>query len=294
MFYTSLFFFKQAIYVGDVNDEVNIPNENLKYTIRLLPQRGGSSGGGGNDGRKVPTFLVVHVVIPKKYPHMTPVLNFGENKGLSSQEILELQGELNQMASSYVGQEMMYQLLSHAETFLYTHQKRSVGSFHDEMIMRQKQMEDFNMKKQIDLKEKERLAIKEEIIRKQNEEREELRKIKEQRRSQVNTSSVNADQAEDTSPTPSPNSSPVKGDVSAMATALRGRTTSKRRFSTGGKRNAMRSNSEESESSFSESSDLVLLEFCGKTGSNLFYRGEILGKSERGNFRQKLIKKERK
>lgn len=41
------------------------------------------------------------------------------------------------------------------QTYLYTHQKRSIGSFHDEMLMRQKQVEEKNLRKQIDLKERE-------------------------------------------------------------------------------------------------------------------------------------------
>lgn len=114
------------------------------------------------------------------------------------------------------------------------------------------------------------MAIKEEIVRKRLEEQEELRKLKE-RRSQM----ANATVAEDSSPLPSPNSSPVKGD-GFPTTLVRQRTTSKRRYSTGKRRN--RSNSEESDSSTSESSELTLLELTsGKTTSNMFYKGEVLG-----------------
>lgn len=48
-------------------------------------------------------------------------MGFKEHKGLSSQEIADLETELNDIASEYVanGQEMLYQLLSHAEVRLY-------------------------------------------------------------------------------------------------------------------------------------------------------------------------------
>jgi hypothetical protein len=124
------------------------------------------------------------------------------------------------------------------------------------------------------------MAIKEEIMRKRQEEQEELRKIKE-RRFQANALAVGGGQgaADDSSPLPSPNGSPVKGD--SFPSSLRTRTTSnKRRLSIEKRR--LRSNSEGSDSSMSESSDLIMLELMAGKTSNIFFRGEVLGKSERG------------
>jgi len=55
--------------VGDVNDECVSPSKPLRFTVRLLPQKG-SSGGGAAYGHKVLTFIVVRFTIPFNYPEM--------------------------------------------------------------------------------------------------------------------------------------------------------------------------------------------------------------------------------
>jgi hypothetical protein len=112
-----------------------------------------------------------------------------------------------------------------------------------------------------------RQAIKLEIQRKQEELREENRKRKEQRRSQPIP-------IEDVSPSTSVPSSPMRGD--GFSTSFPTKSRVKRKSWSAGRRR--RSNSEGSDSSFSDSSELVLLEFPYGKSTTLFYRGQVVGK----------------
>jgi len=66
-FDTLIFVLLQAIYVGDVKDDDNNPEDPLEFTVRILPQRGSSEGGDIN-GHKAFTFIVIHFKIPPEYP----------------------------------------------------------------------------------------------------------------------------------------------------------------------------------------------------------------------------------
>lgn len=119
-----------------------------------------------------------------------------------------------------------------------------------------------------------RLAIREEILKKQEELKEEQRRRKELWKSQNDGSSNdNID------------SSPTKNDsLPATTKPVIGMGRKKRRSMSSRRR---RSNSEGSDSSLSESSDLVVLEFlCGKTLQQ-FYKGEVIGEFQFETFKFK-------
>ncbi|CAL8138262.1 unnamed protein product [Orchesella dallaii] len=255
----------RAMYPGDI--EV-AESGNPQFTIHLYPQRG-SSGGAGVSLENI-TFLKLHVMMPPKYPQVIPVLSIKEGKGLSAQEIQDLDTQLKKLSQQNIGEPMVYQLLNFAEEFLFAHQKKPTGSFHDEMLMRDKLIQERNAQMQMLFKERERLAIREEILKKQDE----LRK-EEQRRRKEFWKSTN-----DVSPNGSLEGSPAKGDCfpGSLKQAMVGRR--KRRSISSRRR---RSNSEGSDSSLSEGTDLVMLEFVSGKTVQQFYKGEIIGRSQRGN-----------
>ncbi|ODM96993.1 Eukaryotic translation initiation factor 2-alpha kinase 4 [Orchesella cincta] len=254
----------RAMYPGDI--EVG-ESGNPQFTIHLYPQRGSSAGTGVVNLENV-TFLKLHVMLPPKYPKVVPLLSIKEGKGLSAQEIQDLDTQLKKLAQQNIGEPMVYQLLNFAEEFLYAHQKKPTGSFHDEMLMRDKLIQERNVQMQMLFKERERLAIKEEILKKQ----EELRKEEQRRRRELWTNDV--------SPNGSVEGSPAKGDCfpGSLKQSMMGRR--KRRSISSRRR---RSNSEGSDSSLSEGSDLVMLEFVSGKTVQQFYKGEVIGRSQRGN-----------
>ncbi|CAG7716734.1 unnamed protein product [Allacma fusca] len=260
----------KAIYLADVRDLRQNEDDQPSLAIRLLPQRGSS---GGVSQEFSPTTVLMTVMFPSNYPDIVPEISLSESKGLSSQELNELKRELEKLAASSVGEVMVLNLAQFAEGFLYMHQKTPVGSFYDEMLLRKKQLqEQTNQKKQEHL-EKERQAIQEEIQRKQDALKEELRRRKEEWKAQ-NEIITNI------SPPASYQNSPVKGDGFPQTLSAASKNKKRRSISI---RSRRRSTSEGSDSSLSECSDIVILDFSCNKSSRKFQRGEVLGESSRGS-----------
>ena len=68
------------------------------------------------------------------YPNTPPELKIVKSKGISAKQVNQLEDELKQLASERHGEEMMFDLAQHVQTFLHEHNKPPMGSFYDVMV----------------------------------------------------------------------------------------------------------------------------------------------------------------
>ncbi|XP_071450666.1 eIF-2-alpha kinase GCN2 isoform X2 [Hetaerina americana] len=158
--------------------------------ITLTPQQGSSSEG----PQEIHAQIDLHIVCPEKYPDQLPTISLEQSKGLSCQNISQLKGELESLAYSRRGEEMIFELAQHVQKFLHQHNKPGFKSFYEEMQSRLEQ-QNLEQQQQKKMKEdRERQAIQEEIRKKREALKEEAIRRRRRRRGVSEEKEIEADE----------------------------------------------------------------------------------------------------
>uniref|UniRef100_A0A8C7RAD2 eIF-2-alpha kinase GCN2 n=1 Tax=Oncorhynchus mykiss TaxID=8022 RepID=A0A8C7RAD2_ONCMY len=93
---------------------------------------------GLSNGKESYVTVDLQVKIPPTYPDVPPELDLKNAKGLSNDNLQNLQTELTKLAAERCGEVMIYELADHVQGFLSEHNKRPSSSFHEEMLKNQR------------------------------------------------------------------------------------------------------------------------------------------------------------
>ncbi|XP_062510331.1 eIF-2-alpha kinase GCN2-like isoform X2 [Corticium candelabrum] len=172
----------QAIYMDDCKDlreeDGNSDQEWCPPEIELFLTPLQSMGGHNSSY----TSLSLVAKMNADYPNTAPELEVTNAKGISAKQVSSLEDELRKLADEKCGEEMMFDLAHHAQTFLHKHDKPPMMSFYDTMVKnkqakeqkleeerrRQEEKERETFKKR---QEQERRQIEEEIMRRSEEQK---------------------------------------------------------------------------------------------------------------------------
>ncbi|KAJ1529287.1 hypothetical protein ONE63_006085 [Megalurothrips usitatus] len=133
----------------------------LDFLLSLGPQQGSSGA------REIHAHVQLHVECCHLYPEKAPKLEVAKSKGLSTNDVSQLMQELEKLVSKLIGQEMVFEIAQHVQGFLHKHNKPGFKSFHEEMLLFQKQQEQQQQQLNSLREQKERQAIQDEVHRKQ-------------------------------------------------------------------------------------------------------------------------------
>ncbi|KAE8289793.1 eIF-2-alpha kinase GCN2 [Larimichthys crocea] len=199
-------------------------------------------------------------------------------KGLSNENLQNLQSELTKLAAAQCGEVMIYELANHIQGFLSEHNKPPSSSFHEEMLKNQRrqqeklaQEEQQRMDQRRKQEEEMEKQIMAEIQRREEEKREEKRRkeIAKQERLESMEQSVTTNTALLAKSPPSPGGAPPELIEARKAIGNRRRTTSNTRH----RRDTVNEDNHRSQE---------LLHFSSSTfGELVVHRGKSLGASER-------------
>ncbi|XP_021938823.1 eIF-2-alpha kinase GCN2 isoform X2 [Zootermopsis nevadensis] len=255
-----LFNNKQAIFTHELQDVCKQGVENvwhpLEIMITLTPQQGSSGQ------QEVHAHIDLHVTCSERYPDQVPKIELENSKGLSVQQVVQLQSELDSLAQELKGEVMIFELAQHVQKFLHIHNKPGFKSFYEEMLSRQEQQQEQQQLIKKQKEDKQRQAIQDEIQRK----KEALQEEKQRRRSHCRSvgddkvSAVNSDHL---------------GHIERSRSCSYVRTCSN-------SRRRSQSTSESSEGSLCSHKGTKLLHFSHR-GERQIYRGTCLGHSPRGS-----------
>uniref|UniRef100_A0A4W5N769 Protein kinase domain-containing protein n=1 Tax=Hucho hucho TaxID=62062 RepID=A0A4W5N769_9TELE len=138
---------------------------------------------GLSNGKESYVTVDLQVKIPPAYPDVPPELDLKNAKGLSNDNLQNLQTELTKLAAERCGEVMIYELADHVQGFLSEHNKRPSSSFHEEMLKNQRlQQEKLALEEQERLdqcrrqEEQTKFEIMAEIQRREEEKREEKKR----------------------------------------------------------------------------------------------------------------------
>uniref|UniRef100_A0A8C7VVB0 non-specific serine/threonine protein kinase n=1 Tax=Oncorhynchus mykiss TaxID=8022 RepID=A0A8C7VVB0_ONCMY len=138
---------------------------------------------GLSNGKESYVTVDLQVKIPPTYPDVPPELDLKNAKGLSNDNLQNLQTELTKLAAERCGEVMIYELADHVQGFLSEHNKRPSSSFHEEMLKNQRlQQERLALEEQKRLDQRRRqeeqtkFEIMAEIQRREEEKREEKKR----------------------------------------------------------------------------------------------------------------------
>ncbi|CAD6209191.1 GSCOCG00003773001-RA-CDS [Cotesia congregata] len=242
----------KSIFGDDLEDMRNNKNKRkwqpLNIKVTLTPSQGMSGP------VQVYAQIDLHVMCGESYPEDAPHIKLKNSLGLSNQQIAVLYSELESLADKLKGEVVIFELTQHVQKFLYEHNKPSYNSFYEEMVSRrQEQMQSEMHKKQ--LKEsQERQVLQDEIHRRQEALKAELRDRK--RMARLSLESNETSQSIPSSP------------------HERVRTYSRRRCL---------SSSESPDSPLSEHRATKILHFISNRGERQIQLGKCLGKSVKGS-----------
>lgn len=138
---------------------------------------------GLNNGEECYVTVDLQVKCPPKYPDVPPELELKNAKGLSNENLQNLQSELIKQAVMRCGEVMIYELAGHIQGFLSEHNKPPPRSFHEEMLKNQRRQQEklaLEEQQRMDQRRKQEEEMEKEIMaviqRRQEEKREEKRK----------------------------------------------------------------------------------------------------------------------
>ncbi|XP_063764611.1 eIF-2-alpha kinase GCN2 isoform X3 [Eleginops maclovinus] len=110
-----------------------------------------------NNGQECYVTVDLQVKCPPTYPDAPPELELNNAKGLSNENLLNLQSELTKLAGARCGEVMIYELADYIQGFLSEHNKPPPSSFHEEMLknlQRQQDIRDQEEKQKMDQRRK--------------------------------------------------------------------------------------------------------------------------------------------
>uniref|UniRef100_A0A7N6FD38 non-specific serine/threonine protein kinase n=1 Tax=Anabas testudineus TaxID=64144 RepID=A0A7N6FD38_ANATE len=129
---------------------------------------------GLNNGQECYATVDLQIRCPPTYPDMPPELELKNAKGLSNENLQNLQSELTKLAEARCGEVMIYELADHIQGFLSEHNKPPSCSFHEEMLKnQQRQQEKRALEEQQRMDQQQIMAV---IQRREEEKREEKRR----------------------------------------------------------------------------------------------------------------------
>ncbi|XP_051242159.1 eIF-2-alpha kinase GCN2 [Dicentrarchus labrax] len=233
---------------------------------------------GLNTGEECYVTVDLQVKCPPTYPDVPPELELKNAKGLSNENLQNLQSELTKLAGARCGEVMIYELADHIQGFLSEYNKPPSSSFHEEMLKNQRRLQEKlaqeeqqrmdQRRKQEEDMEKEIMA---EIQRREEEKREEKRRkeiAKQERLESMEQPGLANASLLGKSP-PSPGGTPPELTEAKKAVGSRRRTTSNTRH----RRDTVNEDNHRSQE---------LLHFNSSTfGELVVHRGKSLGESER-------------
>uniref|UniRef100_A0A0C9QMD1 non-specific serine/threonine protein kinase n=1 Tax=Fopius arisanus TaxID=64838 RepID=A0A0C9QMD1_9HYME len=223
----------------------------LDISMTLTPQRGMSGP------MEVHAQIDLHTICNENYPNHIPSIKLKNSRGLSNHQIAILSSELEALAKRLKGEVMILDLAQHVEKFLHENNKPGYSSFYEEMLSRHqeksKQIQSEMKEKQLK-EDKERQLLQDEILKRQEALKAEVRNRKD---TNHRSDSIILSQSIPSSP------------------GERVRTYSRRRCM---------STSESSESnSLCEHRGTKLLHFDNNRGERQVHRGKCLGHSLKGS-----------
>lgn len=124
----------QAIYMDDFQDLREKREDPPKVCLNLTPLQ-------SVVGKEVYARVDLIVQYTKHYPNKSPKLSLSNAKGISNEDVSELQKQLQQMAAELVGEVMVLNLAHHVQTFLHTRNKPQL-SFYEKMMVNKKEEEE--------------------------------------------------------------------------------------------------------------------------------------------------------
>ncbi|XP_012735562.2 eIF-2-alpha kinase GCN2 [Fundulus heteroclitus] len=228
---------------------------------------------GLNNGEECYVTVDLLVKCPPTYPDVSPELELKNAKGLSNENLQNLQSELTKLAAARRGEVMIYELADHIQGFLSEHNKPPPRSFHEEMLKNQRRQQEkraLEEQQRVDQQRKQEEEMEKEIMaviqRREEEKREERRRkemAKQERlESMEQTSSVFG------SP-PSPCGLTAEVTEAKKAAATRRRATSNTRH----RRDTVNEDNHRTQECLHFNSSVF--------GELVVHRGKILGQSER-------------
>ncbi|XP_018545619.1 eIF-2-alpha kinase GCN2 isoform X2 [Lates calcarifer] len=231
---------------------------------------------GLNNGQECYVTVDLQVKCPPTYPDVPPELELKNAKGLSNENLQNLQSELTKLAAARCGEVMIYELADHIQGFLSEHNKPPSRSFHEEMLKNQRRQQEkraLEEQQRIDQQRKQEEEMEKEIIaeiqRREEEKREEKRRkeIAKQERLETMEQPVSANSSLLGKSPPSPGRAPP--ELTEAKKGNRRRTTSNTRH----RRDTINEDNHRSQE---------LLHFNSSTfGELVVHRGKSLGGSER-------------
>uniref|UniRef100_UPI0037E73EBF eIF-2-alpha kinase GCN2 isoform X2 n=1 Tax=Semicossyphus pulcher TaxID=241346 RepID=UPI0037E73EBF len=233
---------------------------------------------GLNTGEECYVTVDLQVKCPPTYPDVPPELELKNAKGLSNENLQNLQSELTKLAAVRCGEVMIYELADHIQGFLSEHNKPPPRSFHEEMLKNQRKQQekrDQEEQQRMDQRRKQEEDMEKEIMaeiqRREEEKREEKRRkeIAKQERLESLEQPLSANPALLGKSPPSPGGAPPELTEAKKAVGNRRRTTSNTRH----RRDTVNEENHRSQE---------LLHFNSSTfGELVVHRGKSLGESER-------------
>ncbi|XP_076017704.1 eIF-2-alpha kinase GCN2 [Genypterus blacodes] len=230
---------------------------------------------GLNNGQECYVTVELQVKCSSTYPDMPPELELKNAKGLSNENLQNLQSELTKLAAVRCGEVMIYELADHIQGFLSEHNKPPSRSFHEEMLKNQQRQQEKlalieqqkmdQQRKQEEDMEKEILA---EIQRREEEKREERRRKEIAKMERLESMEQPVNSVLGRSPPPSAGP-PLDSNDPKKGGGNRRRTASTTRH----RRDTVNDDSQRSQE---------VLHFCNSTvGELVVHKGKCLGVSER-------------
>ncbi|XP_074548243.1 eIF-2-alpha kinase GCN2 [Halichoeres trimaculatus] len=233
---------------------------------------------GLNTGDECYVTVDLQVKCPPTYPDVPPEMELKNAKGLSNENLQNLQSELTKLAAVRCGEVMIYELADHIQGFLSKHNKPPSRSFHEEMLKnqrRQQEKRDQEEQQRMDQRRKQEEEMEKEIMaeiqRREEEKREEKRRkeIAKQERLESMEQSVSANPTLLGKSPPSPGGAPPDLTETRRVVGNRRRTTSNSRH----RRDTVNEENNRPQE---------LLHFNSSTyGELVVHRGKSLGESER-------------
>ncbi|XP_071876601.1 eukaryotic translation initiation factor 2 alpha kinase Gcn2 isoform X2 [Bombus fervidus] len=221
----------------------------LDIVITLMPQKGMSGPA------KVYAQIDLHVMCSDKYPDEVPNIELENSRGLSHQQVAVLYTELVELTKQLQGEVMIFELTQHVQKYLHENNKPSYSSFYEEMVSRRQEKIEYEMLEKQLKEDKERQVLQDEIQKRQEALKAELRNRKESIRLYCDRSN---------NPSQSIPSSPQE----------RSRIYSRRRCA---------SSSESSDGFLCEHRGTKLLHFDHNKGERQVYRAKCMGHSTKGS-----------
>ncbi|XP_028420997.1 eIF-2-alpha kinase GCN2 isoform X2 [Perca flavescens] len=136
-----------------------------------------------NNGQECYVTVDLQVKCPSTYPDVPPELELNNAKGLSNENLQNLQSEITKLAAVRCGEVMIYELADFIQGFLSEHNKPPSSSFHEEMLKNQRRQQEKRAQEEqqkMDQRRKQEEEMEKEIMaeiqRREEEKREEKRR----------------------------------------------------------------------------------------------------------------------